>query len=398
MKVVDLTISEFLVSGVIGEEGTDFKAMGDFLSAANGEDVIIKINSPGGNAFEGVGMYNLLKAYTGHVRIEVLGLAASAASIIAMAGNESLMAKTAQLMIHNPSTAAFGGSKDMKKAGDNLDNLQDVLADIYIARSHLEKDKIIEMMDAETWLALDDAKGMGFIDGELKMAALWNVAGIEKFNYINLPKQNRGEHAMLNEIKTLLGVDSDAQVMAALKVIIANSAIVETLQAELVEAKKQIELKGSIIDAETKMLLTQANGQIDALKADQEILKIQAKKNERKEFEAEIKELSREGYTTKAMADLLMATYDEKGREAYDSQKAIVVAGDPQYKILLGDAGSSFNEGDATGDAIQRFEAKIDALRAEKSISYTKAYDLIKSTDAKLMSDYENEVTAQEQK
>lgn len=127
----------------------------------------MNINSPGGNYFEGVTIYNLLKNHPAKVTVNVLGLAASAASIIAMAGDEILMGDGANIMIHNAMGVVYGNKEEMQNIIGLLSKLDDEMADVYVARTGIHKALVQSMMSAETWISSNDAVEQGFASGHL---------------------------------------------------------------------------------------------------------------------------------------------------------------------------------------------------------------------------------------
>ncbi|PHM73031.1 ATP-dependent Clp protease proteolytic subunit [Xenorhabdus sp. KJ12.1] len=156
---------------VIGEsfwdEGITAKQVAGALRAIGNQDVIVNINSPGGDVFEGIAIYNLLRNHGGKVTVNVLGLAASAASIIAMAGDEIKMGHGAFLMIHNAWTCCCGNKNDLLAVAAALKPFDDALVDIYATRTGIDKDTLARMMDDETFINHTDALAQGFADGML---------------------------------------------------------------------------------------------------------------------------------------------------------------------------------------------------------------------------------------
>lgn len=159
-------MSELVIYGDIGES-----YWGDSVTASGVKaelddmkgDISVRINSPGGSVFDGFAIYNLLKAHDGKVTVYVDGLAASAASVIAMAGDEIVMGDTAMLMIHDPWTMSVGDSAEMRKTADTLDKIKDSIVTAYAGKAaDLDVDQIASMMAEETWLTAGEALSMGF--------------------------------------------------------------------------------------------------------------------------------------------------------------------------------------------------------------------------------------------
>lgn len=134
------------------------------LRSIGGADVTVNINSPGGDMFEGLAIYNLLREYEGKVTVKVLGLAASAASIIAMAGDEVQIGRGAFLMIHNCWVYAMGNRHDLQQIAAEMVPFDKAMNDIYGARTGLDAVTIDAMMNAETYIGGSDAVEKGFAD------------------------------------------------------------------------------------------------------------------------------------------------------------------------------------------------------------------------------------------
>jgi ATP-dependent Clp protease protease subunit len=131
-------------------------------------DIVIFLNSPGGDCIAASQIYTMLIEYPGDVTIKIDGIAASAASVIAMAGTKVLMAPTALMFIHNPLTIASGNSEDMQKAIEMLDEFKESIINAYELRTGLSRAKISHLMDSETWLNANKAIELGFADGILE--------------------------------------------------------------------------------------------------------------------------------------------------------------------------------------------------------------------------------------
>lgn len=149
-------------------EGVTAKRIaGALRSIGADKDVEVIINSAGGDVFEGIAIYNLLKEHKGKVTVKIVGLAASAASIIALAGDEVQVAKAGFIMIHNAWVVGAGNRHDFRAFADYLEPFDDVLASVYIDQTGLDKKEIQSMMDNETWLNGDEAIAKGFADALL---------------------------------------------------------------------------------------------------------------------------------------------------------------------------------------------------------------------------------------
>lgn len=137
------------------------------LISGNGP-VTIWINSPGGDCIAASQIYSMLMDYKGEITVKIDGIAASAASVIAMAGTKVLMSPTALMMIHNPSTSAFGDHRDMAKAIDLLDEVKESIINAYEIKTGNSRTVLGHMMDQETWMNANKAIELGFADGILE--------------------------------------------------------------------------------------------------------------------------------------------------------------------------------------------------------------------------------------
>lgn len=139
----------------------------DELNAGSG-DITVWINSPGGDCIAAAQIYNMLMEYKGNVTVKIDGIAASAASVIAMAGTKVCVSPVSMMMIHNPMTVAMGNTGEMQKAIEMLDEVKESIINAYEIKTGLSRTKISHLMDAETWMDANSAIEMGFADEILK--------------------------------------------------------------------------------------------------------------------------------------------------------------------------------------------------------------------------------------
>lgn len=154
---------------VIGEDwwtggGFTAKRMSAALRSIGKNDVTVQINSPGGDMFEGIAIYNLLREHPAKVTVQVMGWAASAASIIAMAGDDIRMGLGTFMMVHNAWGVVVGNRHDMREAATLFDGFDSAIVDIYMARTGQDRKPIEKLMDAETFMGPSDAVKNGFAD------------------------------------------------------------------------------------------------------------------------------------------------------------------------------------------------------------------------------------------
>lgn len=164
-EAVNIQIYDEISSDDFWGDVVTAKAINDEIAQANGKPLNIHINSYGGEVFEGFAIYNNLKSYTGRKVVYVDGIAASIASVIAMAGDEIYMNKASMLMIHNASGVAYGNAEEMKKVVNALEQINKVIRDVYKNRSNLDDEQLKQFMDNETYFTPQEAVQYGFADG-----------------------------------------------------------------------------------------------------------------------------------------------------------------------------------------------------------------------------------------
>ena len=156
------------IDGVIAEEPwiddeiTPKQFKSELMSGSG--DITLWINSPGGDVFAASQIYNMLMDYKENVTVKIDGLAASAASVIAMAGTRVLMSPVSQIMVHNPMTVAIGNAEEMSKAIDMLSEIKESIINAYELKTNLPRDEISKMMDSECWMNARKAVELGFAD------------------------------------------------------------------------------------------------------------------------------------------------------------------------------------------------------------------------------------------
>lgn len=192
-----VTNSGTLTLDVYDYIGADFMGGGiteamvtDALRNSDSKSVVLNINSPGGSAFAGVAIRNVLAQSSKTVKVNVVGLAASAASIIAMAGDTITMHSGSVMMIHPAQAMAMGDATEMRKMADTLDTVTDSIADVYVAKTGLDKQTVLDMMNAETWMTADDAVAKGFATQVSKeKAAISNAFDLKVLNFQRVPEE-----------------------------------------------------------------------------------------------------------------------------------------------------------------------------------------------------------------
>jgi ATP-dependent Clp protease protease subunit len=166
----DPKVGELLLYGVIsseswwGDEVTPKQFQQDLAALGDIDELRVYVNSGGGDVFAGQAIHSMIKRHKARVIVYVDGLAASIASVIAMAGDVVRMPRNAMMMIHQPWSWGYGNAAEMRRLADDLDKIAESLVAAYAEKTGLEREKIIEIMDAETWLTAEEAVELGFAD------------------------------------------------------------------------------------------------------------------------------------------------------------------------------------------------------------------------------------------
>ena len=205
-------------------EATSPKKVNDAIQKANGSDLEIEINSGGGSVFAGSEIYTALKSYKGNVTIKIVGLAASAASVIAMAGKKILISPTSQMMIRNSSTRSGGDHNDLEKDAQMLKSIDSTIASAYRLKSGMAEEELLAMMDKETWMAPKQALEYKLIDGI--MFEDEEIQAVASVNSAMLPLN------VINKLKAELQKQPDVEV----------PEIDNTKQEEITNKLKELDL------------------------------------------------------------------------------------------------------------------------------------------------------------
>lgn len=196
---------EVLIYDEIGAYGVTAKGfLAEFGALPDAAEIDLRLNSPGGSVFDAVAIYNTLQRHSGEITVWIDGIAASAASYIAMAGDTIVMPENAFLMIHDPSGLVMGTAEDMRSTAEALDKVKGSLIQGYAAKSGKSEEEIATLMAAETWLDARDALESGFIDRvaePVKIAASFDVARFENAPPKLIAATREPEHAPVSQNK-----------------------------------------------------------------------------------------------------------------------------------------------------------------------------------------------------
>lgn len=183
-EVVDVYIYDEIGAGFWSEGFTAKDFANDLKAEKDVEQVVVHLNSPGGDVFDGVAIYNTLSKHPARVDIEIEGMALSIASVIAMAGDTVNMAENAMFMIHDPWTIAMGPADDLRKQADVLDKVKESIITSYVRRTEKDADEISALMSAETWMTAKEAEEFGFVDEVTAPASRMAACDLSKFRNV----------------------------------------------------------------------------------------------------------------------------------------------------------------------------------------------------------------------
>lgn len=201
------TQAEIVLYGAIGqswfEDAISAKQFSDILKEVPDtvKNITLRINSPGGDVFDGIAIYNRLKQHPAKVTCYIDGLAASIASIIALAADEIIMGEGALYMVHLPWTMAMGNRNDLENTVNRLMDVEEQLITIYRAKTKMDRQEIRAMLEKETWLDANQAIELGFVDSKMSDTQPIAASVIEKASWLNKkPNMKTDKDAALEKI------------------------------------------------------------------------------------------------------------------------------------------------------------------------------------------------------
>ena len=200
-------ITDVYIFDEIGTHGVTAQAFINDIKNLKDTPINLRINSLGGDVFDGMAMYNVIKRREAKTTVYIEGIAASIATIIALGADEVVMAENSLFMIHNAWGGTMGEAKDMRKTADTLDKISGELTDIYRKKTGLSYDALAEMMDEETWLNAQEAYELGFVDtisDSIKVAAKYDVSKFKNITQEEIQNKlsiNINNKKMTNELK-----------------------------------------------------------------------------------------------------------------------------------------------------------------------------------------------------
>ena len=226
----------------IGVHGITAKSFLEDLRGLKGKDITVHINSTGGDVFQGQAIYTALKNYSGKVTVKIEGLAASMATIIALAADKVEMTSNSLFMIHSPMSNVFGNKAQMRKQINALEKVETTMLSVYKAKTNISEEEIEQMMAHETWLSAHEALELGFVDevlGAVKVVAKYSLSGYHNktpeqiLNTLNIDNLTEKKSTMSEDLKTwFVGQVSELKEMITGK---AEEPIAQEVVAEVAE-------------------------------------------------------------------------------------------------------------------------------------------------------------------
>ena len=255
IKNLSKNSTEVVIYDEIGQWGIDSKSFIEEIKEISTENILLRINSPGGSVIDGLAIHDAIKRMPQKVTAQIEGLAASIATIIALGADEISMSQNSLFMIHNVWGGETGGAKDMRKAADLMEKMGDRLVNIYVSKTGKDEAEVRNWMDEETWFTADEALEAGFIDYVEEPIALAAKFDIKKLNYKNTSivadmfKSNKKSFKMENQIEELKNFISD---LFNKKNKVDEAEVVNVLENEEV-ANKISELEFAIAASEDNL-------------------------------------------------------------------------------------------------------------------------------------------------
>jgi len=259
----------------IGAYGLNAQSFIDEIKPYKNSPLNIHINCVGGDVFDGMAIYNIIKKRTAKTTAYIEGIAASMGSVIALAADNVVMAENSLFMIHNAWGGAMGEAKEMKKTAKLLDKISGEIADIYVKKTKLPYNKVEEMMDEETWLNAEEAYELGFVDSisdAIKVAAKYDVSKFKNITNKEIKNKlsiNIKSKKMTDELKAWFNGKVE-DIIARVKSESSDNDAVESTEVSEITIADEAEILNKFSDFEAKAI--ELNGSIAELEGEKETL------------------------------------------------------------------------------------------------------------------------------
>tara|TARA_R110002012_G_scaffold276822_1_gene463897 strand:+ start:2807 stop:3817 length:1011 start_codon:yes stop_codon:yes gene_type:complete len=268
-------IVDIYIFDEIGAYGLNAQSFIDEIKPYKNSPLNIHINCVGGDVFDGMAIYNIIKKRTARTTAYIEGIAASMGSVIALAADNVVMAENSLFMIHNAWGGAMGEAKEMKKTAKLLDKISGEIADIYVKKTNLPYNKVEEMMDEETWLNAEEAYELGFVDSisdAIKVAAKYDVSKFKNITNEEISNKlsvNLKSKKMTDELKAWFNGKVE-DIIARVKSESSDNDAVESTEVSEITIADEAEILNKFSDFEAKAI--ELNGSIAELEGEKETL------------------------------------------------------------------------------------------------------------------------------
>lgn len=268
-------IVDIYIFDEIGAYGLNAQSFIDEIKPYKNSPLNIHINCVGGDVFDGMAIYNIIKKRTAKTTAYIEGIAASMGSVIALAADNVVMAENSLFMIHNAWGGAMGEAKEMKKTAKLLDKISGEIADIYVKKTNLPYNKVEEMMDEETWLNAEEAYELGFVDSisdAIKVAAKYDVSKFKNITNEEISNKlsvNLKSKKMTDELKAWFNGKVE-DIIARVKSESSDNDAVESTEVSEITIADEAEILNKFSDFEAKAI--ELNGSIAELEGEKETL------------------------------------------------------------------------------------------------------------------------------
>tara|TARA_Y100000592_G_scaffold24224_1_gene37832 strand:+ start:241 stop:1245 length:1005 start_codon:yes stop_codon:yes gene_type:complete len=274
-NMASTSIVDVYIFDEIGSYGVNAQSFIEEIKAYRKKPMNLHINCVGGDVFDGMAIYNVIKKRTAETTVYIEGIAASMGSVIALAADNVVMAENSLFMIHNAWGGAMGEASEMRKTANLLEKISNEIADIYVKKTKLPYDKVKDMMDEETWLNADEALELGFVDSisdAIKVAAKYDVSkfkNITNEEIVNKLNVNLKSKKMTDELKNWFNNKVD-DIIARVKSEKSENEGVDSNKEVEITIADEAQVLNKLVDFETKV--TELNGSIAELEGEKATL------------------------------------------------------------------------------------------------------------------------------
>ena len=274
-NMASTSIVDVYIFDEIGSYGVNAQSFIEEIKAYRKKPMNLHINCVGGDVFDGMAIYNVIKKRTAETTVYIEGIAASMGSVIALAADNVVIAENSLFMIHNAWGGAMGEASEMRKTANLLEKISNEIADIYVKKTKLPYDKVKDMMDEETWLNADEALELGFVDSisdAIKVAAKYDVSkfkNITNEEIVNKLNVNLKSKKMTDELKNWFNNKVD-DIIARVKSEKSENKGVDSNKEVEITIADEAQVLNKLVDFETKV--TELNGSIAELEGEKATL------------------------------------------------------------------------------------------------------------------------------